>query len=339
MQLGKFVISLLAILFIWNNVYPQEIVYVYDPARIDDVTGINPDIPVMTLFEEQGYTVTRYAIRALDAASQEELDSLNNADMVFIGRAVGSDNFQDPNEDDWNAITAPIMTQNMWALRSNRMKWFDTEDCTNVDDDISSSFFGNIDADDVVFEGLSGVVEWWVGPYSTIEVTEVPNGEVLATKTDGGQVLFVRFSADIPYYDGGPTPAGDRVYFGSASDNKLDENENRIYNYLGFTDDIKNVFLNEVGRILGVFPAGVTENNKLTNGLTVYPIPANNNLVVEMESMKSVNILDLSGRNISSYKVYGKETTLDITELNSGIYILKIRDKLGNVRTMKFIKE
>jgi len=339
LHLKSFLNFAVVMLFLSNSLNAQQIVYVVDPGRVAEY-GVNPDKPTMDILTAEGYEVITSTAYDITQATDEQKDTLWNADLIYLGRAVASANFEGDKRLEWHGFTAPMITSNMWALRSNRMNWFNTETCTNVDDPVDAVFQGDIWVDDEVFEGLFGTVDWWTGPYSTIEIgyEGAGNGDVLATKTDGGQVLFVRFEADIEFYPGGDTPSGDRVYIGSASDNMRDENQNPIFNYLGYTDEVKQVFLNEVARLLGLFPSGI-ENSELKLNPSVYPVPATNNLVVEMENLNSVNILDLTGRCISSYTVNSKEITLDVSGLKSGIYVLKISDKKGNASVKKLIKE
>jgi len=319
----------LVVVLNFGTLLAQEIVYVYDPGRIDAVSGENPDIPIIRVLEENGYTVHHFTSLALSSATQEQIDSLNSADLVFIGRAVGSANFESPNKELWNAISAPVITQNMWALRSNRMNWFNSADCANIDVPLDEVFQGEIWTDDPVFEGLSGIVDWWTGPYSTINVTDAGNGEVLATKTGDNYVLFARFESFVEFYEGSvDIPEGQRVYFGSASDNMLDEEGNNIFNYWGFTEDVKKVFLNEIANLTGIFePVNTGFNRKnMLESLSVYPIPATSIVNIEMDNLKSVDVIAYSGKVVTTAPAMGNKLVLDVSSLKKGAYFLKITD-------------
>ncbi len=312
----------------------QNIVYIYDANRIDPATTAYADQPFMDLLEAQGYTVTPFQIIDLSAATADDLATLNGADLVVIGRAVGSTNFEKgPKQEAWNAITAPILTSNMWALRNNRLCWFDTDACSNVAAASADEVFqGDIVIDDPVFYHLSGSVDWWTGNYSVIETSDAGNGDVLAVKSDGGQVLFARFEADVEFYSGGPTPAGERVFMGCENDDQ------DVFNYLAYTDAIKKVYVNEVARILGVFE-GVNENAESLKSLSLYPVPANDKLTVNMANMTKVDVLDVTGKLISTHTVNTNTTSLDINSLSNGIYIIKATDKNNASSMKKFIKE
>jgi len=92
----------------------------------------------------------------------------------------------------------------------------------------------------------------------------------------------------------------------------------------------------------------VTQNGATPNSLgdvksseiKVYPNPAKNELIIENENLnkenETVQIIDFSGRIIiiSQFEPSNSQLTIDVSHLQSGIYLLKI----GNYRS-KFIKE
>lgn len=331
------IVLLLTVLFLSGNVYAQQIVFVYEPNVIDETTGESPEAPMMALFEEQGYEVVPFTTFTISNATEEELNQLDEADLIYIGRAVPSTNFQSPNKEIWHTISAPIMTGNMWGLRSNRINWFESEACANIDE-AEAVVSGDILTEDPVFEGLEGTVEWWYGNYSTINIDNAGNGEVLATTSDNGYVLFARWEEGVEFYDGaGEEPAGERVFIGCGNDNMTNDSGQKVWNYLGFSDDIKQVFLNEVARLLGVFdPVGV--DNKAGLQASVYPVPANNRLTIKMENLSNVKVMDLSGRSLSTFDADDNKITVDVSNLNTGLYLLQISDVNGNSITKRISK-
>jgi len=343
LHIRKLTFFFLFALFIMNGVFAQndkEIVFVYDAGRIDDSTGEGPDIPMMRLFEEQGYTVHKFPTFMLANATEEQIDSLNNADLVYIGRAVGSANFQSPSKEIWHSIKAPVMTGNMWALRGSRCNWFNSEATANIND-LDATIEANIeDESDPVFEGLASPILWWSGSYSILNVQEAGNGMIMASKSDDGSALFVRFEPFVEFYPGTDEyPEGERVYFGNGADGATDENGQMIYNYFGFSDDIKKVFLNEVGRLTGTFdPVGV-DVKKMEMNPSVYPVPANHTLTIKMENLSKVNVLDIAGRQVSSHVTSGTTMRIDVSNLNKGVYFLKVIDVKGNSVIRKITKE
>jgi hypothetical protein len=71
----------------------------------------------------------------------------------------------------------------------------------------------------------------------------------------------------------------------------------------------------------------------------VFPNPAKHNVTVEgSEDIMTISIIDLSGRTISTTKVNGRQTTIPVEGLSSGVYFIQIDFK--NERTVrKFVKE
>lgn len=72
------------------------------------------------------------------------------------------------------------------------------------------------------------------------------------------------------------------------------------------------------------------------DGLTIYPNPVTNNKVFITSTLndnKQIDIYDVLGKKVMSTMLIGKE--LNVSELNSGVYILKIREnKLSATRKL-----
>lgn len=70
---------------------------------------------------------------------------------------------------------------------------------------------------------------------------------------------------------------------------------------------------------------------KETNAINarIYPNPAQANLTVELEGMHSIELLDLTGRVILVKQVQGNATTFDVSNLNSGIYMIRVHADNG----------
>ncbi len=333
------VILFLLLLFSGRSFSQTEIVLVYDPARIDPLTGENPDLRTAALFEEAGYTVNLFRIRALSSATQVELDSLNNADLVYIARAVASSNFQDPNKAAWNAIEAPIMTANMWALRSTRMNWFNSENCeafdgTPLDQVLDAEI---LEPGDPVFAGIEGTIGWWIGPYNTIATSDAGNGIVLAKEaTANGRPVFVRWEPGDEYYpESVDEPGGMRTFFGLDCDGPVDGDGNQLFLYNKYTDEGKQIFLNEVAWLTGNLSG--LKNRELSHSV-VYMNHATQQLFVEMDQLSRIEIIDLTGKQIYSSTVNENRVSVVLNFVKSGIYLVKLSDRNHNVVTKKIVK-
>ena len=69
------------------------------------------------LLKANGYDVTRFV-----STNTPDVNVLNAADLVILGRSVGSAQYQNALADTWNAqITAPMIITNGYVLRKSRM--------------------------------------------------------------------------------------------------------------------------------------------------------------------------------------------------------------------------
>lgn len=81
-----------------------------------------------------------------------------------------------------------------------------------------------------------------------------------------------------------------------------------------------------------------TENNKAL-GFAMFPNPANNELRISAkETISTADVFNVLGRKVKSFAVNSTNKTLDISDLSSGIYLVKY-ESAGKVGTAKFIKQ
>lgn len=96
---------------------------------------------------------------------------------------------------------------------------------------------------------------------------------------------------------------------------------------------------------LSVFPkvnfvntTGINENEIVQ--YEVFPNPANDVLNFKLkENCKSIEILSLDGKTVALEVVSGMSVKLNISNLNSGVYIFKLTNDKGLVSTNKFVKK
>jgi len=81
---------------------------------------------------------------------------------------------------------------------------------------------------------------------------------------------------------------------------------------------------------------GVDENQPIE--ISVFPNPATNFINIICENMKSLEIYSLDGKQIKKMTVSGNETQVDISELNNGIYLIRIETASGIINS-KFNKK
>lgn len=72
----------------------------------------------------------------------------------------------------------------------------------------------------------------------------------------------------------------------------------------------------------------------------VFPNPANDVLNFKLkENCTSIEILSLDGKTLALEVVSGMSAKLNISNLNSGVYMFKLTNDKGLVSTNKFVKK
>ena len=86
---------------------------------------------------------------------------------------------------------------------------------------------------------------------------------------------------------------------------------------------------------------GVNEPNLPDEGITIYPNPAKDELIVNSSNLpanKIITIYDVLGKIIYTVKTNSKQETINCKPFPSGIYILQMKTENGAV-VKKFVKE
>jgi len=87
------------------------------------------DQAMVTLLQSAGYTVDRYDNPEANTTlmTQSEIDTINSYDLVVLGRACASGQFQTGQGDQWNtSITKPLICMSPYFIRPDggRLAWF-----------------------------------------------------------------------------------------------------------------------------------------------------------------------------------------------------------------------
>jgi hypothetical protein len=79
-------------------------------------------------------------------------------------------------------------------------------------------------------------------------------------------------------------------------------------------------------------------NEIASNSIRIYPNPANDRLYIETQTL-TIEIYDVYGRrqNLKNSETQKLRNSIDISELNSGVYFVKIKNEDGEV-VKRFIK-
>ena len=221
---------------------------------------------------------------------------------------------------------------------------------------------------DTAFTGVSfsnDIIDYAINYLAFIEVPDVTtiNGKVLLTMTNGpegyiidtgngsvtdtiqlsdydGNVLMARFAPGDSMYSGGnaAVPAGWRTYMTAGDDHEYDTDLGRqVHNFYVFSDQMKQVFLNEVDYLIrGPVKDSTVDSNELLDdpfAVKIYPNPFENkwNVKLTLDKAQTVqlSLYSLNGRMVKSYSTkqfYAgeHEWQLDGQDLPAGIYIYRL---------------
>lgn len=78
---------------------------------------------------------------------------------------------------------------------------------------------------------------------------------------------------------------------------------------------------------------GLDEESKQSTSFSIYPNPSNISVLVKLnqeESGGTIYIRDLLGRTIKQLSINGRETKINISDMNEGVYLLQVNSKKTN---------
>lgn len=94
---------------------------------------------------------------------------------------------------------------------------------------------------------------------------------------------------------------------------------------------------------LGCYQVGSDVPEYPSESLKLYPNPANGILNIVFETQKTISgravIRDIIGRVVRSHNVFDKQTTIDVSDLMPGLYILTFFDNDNRSVSRKFLKK
>ena len=94
---------------------------------------------------------------------------------------------------------------------------------------------------------------------------------------------------------------------------------------------------NGVSKFIGN-PAGINENQVFSNSFVIYPNPTTSDITINSEkfSNEAYTLCDQMGRVVGSGKLSGTNTTISLSSLSKGIYLLKVA---GDYEAAMVVKE
>ena len=332
------------------------IIFLHYKGQIDPQTSEYPDMPHIYALQDAGYDVHTLYTAALTDASEETKDSLYTANLIVMGRSTLSLGYGEPNnqalKDAWNDIPVPILCLEMWACRSNRLNWFNTESMATYAD--SGTVYNALieEPNDPVFADIAtdDPVPWAVGPLDAIGTSDGGNAVVLARMETSNEIVFARFDPDIEFYDGsGDLPFGPRSFIGNGRDNSSAP----PFNYYNFTEESETVFLAEVERMVllgGGTPSAVEDidSPRIPSTFVLsqnYPNPFNPTTTITYSSpvrdQITLSVFNVLGETVATLvneeqRAGTYSVTFDGSNLNSGVYFYRVQNRFGAI-TKKMI--
>src|SRR4030042_2154527 len=101
--LKVFAVLVMALLLMCGANAQKKVVYIYDPGKATDTqTGQHPERAVADVIEGLGHDVHMLGVPNIFNMSQVQRDSLRDADLIVIGRGLGSGNFNAKQDSLWN---------------------------------------------------------------------------------------------------------------------------------------------------------------------------------------------------------------------------------------------
>jgi len=81
-------------------------------------------------------------------------------------------------------------------------------------------------------------------------------------------------------------------------------------------------------------------NNNIFNEVKVYPVPFTSSLTIDnLENVSKVELTNILGQSVYSTKAVNSTIYLNVEDLNTGIYFLRITDKNNNIYTKRVVKK
>lgn len=199
------------------------------------------------LLQAAGHHMIRYNPPNSGPLPQGDIDQLNTADLVILGRAITSTPFQASGANvqapQWNAaVRVPLLTINAYLARANRLGWFQQAGTAPNQEDSPGTELALVNPAEprtaFLFEGVTLNGQRMANPYNLREASvsrgtsqlldaPVAGGEVLATatflSTDGSPStpvtapVIVSIPAGTPVRGGADVLGGYRLYFAAGS--------------------------------------------------------------------------------------------------------------------------
>ena len=300
------------------------------------------DSGFVQLLQDEGYDVQlKGSVYSALLTEQAHIDSVEGAALVILSRNLATADFDATTDADnqWNGFDVPLISLSAWLMRSTRLQWFNSTVVNCNNDTITITTEGT---SDTIFEGVVTAEPLAIysngdGTFGSDWVSIVDNGAgnatVLATDAAGENVAIARFESGQLFYEGtDQSPANDRIFFAAGkSDCGGAIEPDALYN---LNDAGETMFLNLIAQY--VLKIGASVEESMAHRIAVYPNPANDVITIQnVVNVEKVEVYGLAGNLI---KTVEGTSTLTITDLTRGMYLLNVYIE-DEVYSTSFVKE
>jgi hypothetical protein len=217
--------------------------------------GLPDDHQWVEWLESEGFSldVQRSNWTELDAA---KISTLNAADLIIISRSANSGSYDETGEaTQWNSITTPMISTNIYFARSSRWLWMNTT--SFIRDNVGSPVLEAVDATHPVFFGITldqakqvVVLDDTVGSANNafLSTIDVGNGKLIAKVAGQDWTWIAEWEPGVEFYSGAGQYAGGRRLLFSAG---TQETTNVAQGELNLNENGRRMFLNAINYMLG----------------------------------------------------------------------------------------
>jgi hypothetical protein len=175
----------------------------------------------------------------------------------------------------------------------------------------------------------------------TIISTQSINAQInFSSQINGSSVTFI-LTQQGQFYESVIWDFGDSSI--SIGTNEMEDTVTHVYlsigNYKACVSGypMPPALMDSACKFVEIITTGINQIEKISL-IEIYPNPANNNLNIKISEKSNIEILNIEGQIIKSICAIDKATTIDLSDLASGMYFVKAKMENG-IEVKKFVKE
>lgn len=190
------------------------------------------------------------------------------------------------------------------------------------------SFIGNSVFGGEIFNGNMDEVRIWNVALSQSDIQNTMNCELQSGQT--GIVAYYKFNQGFENINNSTIT--------TLLDATTNANNGTLANFTlnGSTSNWKGASTITTGNICTVLS---NEEFESIDNITVYPNPSNGIFTINAKGTMSISISDMLGKTILQTKIVMGENNIDISHVDTGVYLVNIIDNNNNNQTIKLVKK